>query len=185
MRAQIQAENLKDPDKARELLKGIAERSDSSDPDGPARRLELEQDRLDEAAAVVAQIRGAMEGGRDRRHPRRPDRPEARQDGRGHRALQRGPRRRTPTTRSSSTGRPSSTAAPASVAEATRALEEIVRDKPVKEVDTGTTLLVRGPVGAGRPLAPDPRLRRRDPAVRGAQAEQPDRHALPRATAGS
>ena len=58
LRAQIQAENLKDLNKARELLRGIAERSDSSDPMIQLAGLEMEQDRLDEAAAVVAKIRG-------------------------------------------------------------------------------------------------------------------------------
>ena len=139
MRAQIQAETLKDPDQARALLEGIAERSDNSAPLVQLAGLELERNRLDEAAAVIAKIRARWKEAADRRRPRRPARAQARQDGRGHRALRRRAARRTRTTRSSSTGRPSSTAGPARSPRRPARLEDIVRDKPVKEVDAGTT----------------------------------------------
>ena len=57
MRAQIQAENLKNLDRARSLLAGIAERSDNSAPLVQLAGLELDRNRLDEAAAVIAKIR--------------------------------------------------------------------------------------------------------------------------------
>ena len=41
------------------------------------------------------------------------------------------------------------------VAEAAKALEAIVRDKPVKEVDPGTSLLSAAQSALAKPLAPD------------------------------
>ncbi len=91
MRAQIQAENLKAPDRARELLKGIADRSDSSAPAGPARRARAGSRPARRGRGRRRPDPGALEGIRHRRRARRPARAEARQDGRGRRALQRRP----------------------------------------------------------------------------------------------
>src|SRR5262249_58272464 len=57
MRAQIRADSLEDTAKARELLQAVADRSDSSAPVVQLAGLELDQNRLHAAAALVAKIR--------------------------------------------------------------------------------------------------------------------------------
>ena len=141
MRAQIQAESLKNVDQARSLLA-------RDRPSGPRTPPRWSSSPGSSSSGTARRGRSrhrqdplAMEGGRDQRRARRPARAEAR----------------------SARPRPSSTSTPrlkkdpdnkivqywkaqldgrtGAVAEATRSLEAIVRNKPVKEVDTGTTLL--------------------------------------------
>ncbi len=57
MRAQIQADSLKNDQEARALLQGIADRTESSAPLVQLAGLELERSQLDAAAAVIAKIR--------------------------------------------------------------------------------------------------------------------------------
>jgi tetratricopeptide (TPR) repeat protein len=140
MRAQIQAESLKDAAKARELLRGIAETSDSSAPLVQLAGLEIDQNRLDDAAAVVAKIRERW------KEAAAADVLDAQI------ALRRGKvtdaadhfdtaLKKDPENKIVQFWKAQLDARTGSVEEATRALEAIVRDRPVKEVDPGTTLL--------------------------------------------
>ena len=138
MRAQIQADLSRSPEKARELLHGVADRTDSSAP-GQLAGLEIDRNRL--MTLQPSSPRSApLEGGRDRRRARRADRPETRQapDAVEHfdTALKKDPDNKIiQFWKAQLDGRRGA------VTEAARALEAIVRNKPVKEVDPGTTLL--------------------------------------------
>ena len=158
MRAQIQAENLKAPDRARELLEGLAERSDNSAPLVQLAVLELDRNRLDEAAAVIARIRARW---KDAATVDVLDAQLALKRGKMGEAIDHFnvALKKDPENKIVQYWKAQLDGRTGSVAEAARALEDIVRDKPVKEVELGTSLLSRGAVGPGRPLAPGPRLR--------------------------
>ncbi len=140
LRAQIQSEELKNLDKARELLRGIADRSDSSEPLVQLASLELDQDRLDEAATVVAQIRTRW---KEAAVSDIIDAQIAIKRGKAGEALEHFNEalKKDPENKIVQLQKAQLVGRNGSVAEATQALEEIVRDKPVKEVDTGITLL--------------------------------------------
>ena len=57
MRAQLQADSLKNDQEARSLLQGIADRTESSAPLVQLAGLELDRNQLDAAEAVIAKIR--------------------------------------------------------------------------------------------------------------------------------
>jgi tetratricopeptide (TPR) repeat protein len=140
LRAQIQAEELKNLDKARELLRGIADRSDSSDPWVQLASLELEHNRLDEAATIVAQIRTRW---REAAVSDILDAQIAIKQGKLGEALEHFNEalKKDPENKIVQLWKAQLDGRTGAVAEAAKALEDIVRDKPVKEVDTGTTLL--------------------------------------------
>jgi tetratricopeptide (TPR) repeat protein len=140
MRAQIQAESLKQPDRARQLLGAIADRSDTSAPLVQLAGLELDANRLDAAAAVVARIRARW------KEAAAADVLEAQI------ALKRGrladaaahfqtALKKDPDNKVVQFWKAQLDGRIGAVGEAARALEDIVRDRPVKEVDPGTTLL--------------------------------------------
>ncbi len=140
LRAQIQAEELKDLDKARELLRGIADRSDSSEPWVQLAALELELNRIDEAATIAAQIRARW---KEAAVADIIDAQIAFKRGKNGEALEHFNEalKKDPENKVVQFWKAQLDGRTGAVAEAARALEEIVRDKPVKEVDTGTTLL--------------------------------------------
>jgi tetratricopeptide (TPR) repeat protein len=140
LRAQIQAEGLKDLNKARAILRGIAERSESSDPMIQLASLELEQNRLDEAAAIVATIRGRW---KEAAAADILDAQIAIKRGKIGDALEHFNMalKKDPDNKMVQFWKAQLDGRTGAVAEATKALEQIVRDKPVKEVDTGTSLL--------------------------------------------
>ena len=141
MRAQLQAESLKNDDEARSLLQGVADRTESSAPLVQLAGLELERNQLDAAEAVIAKIRArwkesatsdvlAAQLELKRGHP-------AEAINHFDSALKKDPNNKIvqywKAQLDGQTG---------SVGEATKTLEAIIRDKPVKELDPGTTLLV-------------------------------------------
>jgi predicted Zn-dependent protease len=140
LRAQIQADDLKAPDRARALLEGIAERSDNSAPMVQLAVLELDLGRLDEAAAVVARIRARW---KDSATVDILDAQVALKRGRANEAIEHfnTALRKDPDNKVVQYWKAQLDGRSGSVAEAARALEDIVRDKPVKEVEAGTTLL--------------------------------------------
>jgi tetratricopeptide (TPR) repeat protein len=140
MRAQIQAENLKAPDRARALLESIAERSDTSAPMVQLAVLELDRGRLEEAAAVVARIRARW---KDSATVDVLDAQLALKRGKVNEAIEHfnTALRKDPDNKVVQYWKAKLDGSSGSVAEAARALEDIVRDKPVKEVEAGTTLM--------------------------------------------
>jgi cellulose synthase operon protein C len=140
LRAQIQSDRLKDPAKARELLRGIAERSHSSDPLVQLANLELEQNRLDEAAAIVAKIRDRW---KEAAAADIVDAQIAIKRGKLADALEHFNMalKKDPDNKMVRYWKAQLDGRTGALSEATKALEQIVRDKPVKEVDTGTSLL--------------------------------------------
>ncbi len=140
LRAQIQAEGLKNLDKARELLKGLAERSDSSDPMIQLAGFELEQNRLEEAAAIVAKIRARW---KEAAAADIIDAQIAIKRGKMGEALEffTAALKKDPDNKVVQYWKAQLDGRSGAVAEAARAFEDIVRDKPVKEVETGRSLL--------------------------------------------
>jgi cellulose synthase operon protein C len=140
MRAALQAESLKNPDKARVLLNSIADRVDYSDPLVQLAALELEQNQLDAAAAVIARIRLRWS------EAATSDVLEAQL------ALKRGNAadaishfetalKKDPDNKIVQYWKAQLDSRNGAVEEATRSFEAIVRNKPLKEVDPGTTLM--------------------------------------------
>jgi len=140
MRAQLQAESLKNPQQARVLLNSVADRIDYSDPLVQLAALEMEQNQLDAAAAVIARIRSRW------REAATSDVLEAQL------ALKRGNAseavghfdaalKKDPDNKIVQFWKAQLDSRNGAVGEATKSLEAIVRNKPVKEVDPGTTLM--------------------------------------------
>ncbi len=140
LRAQIQAERLKDTDKARELLRAAAERSQSSDPMVQLAALELENNRLDEAATIVARIRDRW---KEAAVSDILDAQIAIKRGKLAEALEhfKTALKKDPDDKMVQYWKAQLEGRTGAVAEAAKSLEQIVRDRPVKEVDTGTSLL--------------------------------------------
>jgi tetratricopeptide (TPR) repeat protein len=139
-RAQIQAEVLKNPEKARELLRGIAEGTDSSTPLVQLAGLELDQNHLDDAAAVVAKIRARW---KEAAAADVLDAQIALKRGKFTEAAEHfeAALKKDPDNKIVQFWKAQLDGRTGMVAEAARTLEAIVRNKPVKEVDPGTTLL--------------------------------------------
>ncbi len=140
LRAQIQGDSLKNLDRARELLRGIADRSDSSEPMVQLAGIELEQNRLDEAASIAAKIRGRW---KEAAAADIVDAQIAVKRGKLGEALEHFnvALKKDPDDKRVQYWKAQLDGRTGAVAEATKALEQIVRDRPVKEVDTGTSLL--------------------------------------------
>ncbi len=140
MCAQIQAEQLKNVAKAKQLLLEIADKTESSAPLVQLAGLELDSNQLDAAEAVIAKIRSRWKEA-------------ATADVLGaDLALKRGcaaeaiehfdaALKKDPDNKIVQFWKAQLDGQTGSVAEATRSLEAIVRDKPIKEVDSGTTLM--------------------------------------------
>ena len=140
MRAQIQAEQLKNLAKARELLLGIADKTENSAPLVQLAGLELDSNQLDAAEEVIAKIRSRW------KEAATSDVLEAQL------ALKRGHAaeaiehfdaalKKDPDNKIVQFWKAQLDGQTGSVAEATQSLEAIVREKPIKEVDSGTTLM--------------------------------------------
>jgi cellulose synthase operon protein C len=140
MRAQLLAgESLNRPDEARKVLTELAERSESSSPMVQLALFEMEHN-LDAAAAVVAKIKARWKEGatgdvlEGQLALKRQDVPGA--VAHFTEALKKDPDNKiVQFWKAQLDGRTGA------VAEASKALEDIVRDRPSKEVDTGVTLL--------------------------------------------
>jgi tetratricopeptide (TPR) repeat protein len=140
MRAQILAESLSNDEKARTLLDLAAARGETSAPLVQLADLELKRNRLDAAAAVIAKIRARW------KEAATSDVLEAQL------ALKRGQTsqaikhfdaalKKDPDNKIVQYWKAQLDGQSGSVAEAAKSLEAIVRDRPVKELDEGTTLL--------------------------------------------
>jgi cellulose synthase operon protein C len=140
MRAQLQVESLNNPEQARVLLNSVADRVDYSDPLVQLAALEMEQNQFDKAEAVIARIRSRW------REAATSDVLEAQL------ALKRGNAseavghfdtalKKDPDNKIVQFWKAQLDSRNGAVGEATKSLEAIVRNKPVKEVDPGTTLM--------------------------------------------
>ncbi|HKM54006.1 MAG TPA: tetratricopeptide repeat protein, partial [Isosphaeraceae bacterium] len=140
MRAQILADALHKPAQARELLVAISQRSDSSMPLVQLAHLEMQQDNLDAAATTIATIRkrwgeastgdildGQLALKRKNASAALAYFNEALKKDPGDKVVQLWKAQL-----DSQTG---------SVSQATRSLEDLIKNKPSKEVDTGVTLM--------------------------------------------
>lgn len=140
MRAQILADSLNRPDDAGKLLTEIGDRTDNSAPLVQLAQLEMSRDNLEAAAAVIAKIRGRwreastgdiLDG---QLALKRGEIPAA--IGHFDAALKKDPENKVVQFwKAQLDGRTGATS------EAAEALERIVRDGPVKEVDAGVTLM--------------------------------------------
>jgi tetratricopeptide (TPR) repeat protein len=140
MRAQILTESLKKPDQAREVLTSIADRTDNSAPLVQLAALEMEQNRLDAASAVIAKVRTRW------KEAATSDVLEAQL------ALKRGQTalaiehfddalKKDPDNKIVRFWKAQLDGRSGAVAEAAKSLEAIIRNKPMKEVEQGTPLL--------------------------------------------
>ncbi len=140
MRAQIQAESLKNLEQARSLLCPIADKTENSAPLVQLAGLELERNELDAAEDVIAKIRSRW------KEAATSDVLEAQL------ALKRGQTakaidhfdaalKKDPDNKIVQYWKAQLDGQTGAVAEATKSLEAIVRNKPIKEVDPGTTLM--------------------------------------------
>ncbi len=140
MRAQLQVDSFKQPERARELLLGIADRTEDSRPLVQLFGMELDGNRLDLAAAVIARIRARW------KESSTGDVLDAQLAlKRGNTALAVGyfdaALKKDPDNKMVQFWKAQLDGRTGAVAEATRSLETLVKDKPVKEVDTGLTLM--------------------------------------------
>ena len=140
MRAQILNDSLDRPDDARKLLTELGERSESSAPWVQLAQLELTRNNLDAAAAVVAKVRGRWKEAATgdildgQLALAKKDVPAA--VAHFDEALKKDPENKIVAFwKAQLDGRTGS------VAEASKALEAIVRDRPTKEVQAGVTLM--------------------------------------------
>jgi len=140
IRAQLQVDSFKQPDRARELLLAIAEKTENSGPLVQLFGLEVDRNRLDQAAAVVAKVRARW------KESSTGDVLDAQL------ALKKGniadavgyfdvALKKDPDNKIVQFWKAQLEGRTGAVAEATRSLESLVKDKPVKEVDTGVTLM--------------------------------------------
>ncbi|WP_165245965.1 tetratricopeptide repeat protein [Paludisphaera soli] len=140
MRAQILNDSLDRPDDARKVLAELGERTESSAPWVQLAQLEMARNNLEGAAAVVAKVRSRWKEGATG------DILE------GQLALKRGEvpaaiahfdeaLKKDPENKIVAFWKAQLDGRSGSVAEAAKALEDIVRDRPSKEVETGVTLM--------------------------------------------
>ncbi len=140
MRAQLQSDSLKNDQEARSLLQGIADRTESSAPLVQLAGLELDRNQLDAAEAVIAKIRTRW------KESATGDVLSAQLElKRGHttEALEHfdAALKKDPNNKIVQYWKAQLDGQTGSVTEAARTLEAIVRDKPIKELDPGTSLL--------------------------------------------
>ncbi len=140
MRAQIQAESLHNMEQARSLLLASAEKTDNSAPLVQLAGLELDANRLEAAQAVIAKVRSRW------KEAAAGDVLDAQL------ALKRGnvekaieffdvALKKDPDNKIVQLYKAQLDGQTGAVTEATKSLEAIVKNKPIKEVDTGTTLM--------------------------------------------
>ena len=140
MRAQIQAESLKNFDQARALLLSIGENTENSAPLVQLAGLELERNQLEAAENVIAKIRSRW---KEAATADVLDAQLALKRGRPAEAIEHfdAALRKDPENKIVQYWKAQLDGQNGAVAEATRSLEAIVKNKPIKEVDTGTTLM--------------------------------------------
>jgi cellulose synthase operon protein C len=140
LRAQIQVDALKNADQARSLLSGIADKTESSAPLVQLAGMELDSNQLDKAEAAIAKIRARW------KEAATADVLEAQlalKRGRAGEAVEHfdAALKKDPNNKIVQFWKAQLDSRTGSVSEAAKTLEAIVRDKPVKELDTGITLL--------------------------------------------
>lgn len=140
MRAQVLNDQLDRPADARKLLAELGERCDTSAPWVQLAQLEMGRDELEAAAAVVAKVRGRWQEGavgdilEGQLALKKKDVPAA--VAAFDAALKKDPENKIVAFwKAQLDGRTGS------VAEASKALEDIVRERPTKEVESGVTLM--------------------------------------------
>ena len=140
MRAQIQAESLKNFEQARSLLLAIGENTENSAPLVQLAGLELERNQLDAAENVIAKIRSRW---KEAATADVLDAQLALKRGRPAEAIEHfdAALRKDPENKIVQYWKAQLDGQNGAVAEATKSLEAIVKNKPIKEVDAGTTLM--------------------------------------------
>ena len=140
MRAQIQAESLKNIEQARSLLLSIGENTENSGPLVQLAGLELERNQLDAAETVIAKIRSRW---KEAATGDVLDAQLALKRGRPAEAIEHfdAALRKDPENKIVQYWKAQLDGQNGAVAEATKSLEAIVKNKPIKELDTGTTLM--------------------------------------------
>jgi cellulose synthase operon protein C len=140
MRAQIQAESLKNFEQARSLLLSIGENTENSAPLVQLAGLELERNQLDAAENVIAKIRTRW---KEAATGDVLDAQLSLKRGRPAEAIEHfdAALRKDPENKIVQYWKAQLDGQNGAVAEATKSLEAIVKNKPIKEVDTGTTLM--------------------------------------------
>jgi tetratricopeptide (TPR) repeat protein len=140
MRAQVLDDALKRPKEACEILRAVAERCDNSSPLVQLAQIEMEQDDLEAAAATIGKIQARwkeastgdiLEG---QLALKRGSVPEARE----HFAVA---LKKDPENKIIQFWKAQLDSRTGSVKEAAQALEDLVKNRPSKEVDTGVTLM--------------------------------------------
>jgi predicted Zn-dependent protease len=140
MRAQILADSLKRPKEARELLLSLSERCDNSSPLVQVAQIDMEQNDLDAAAATIARIR------------KRWSEASAGDILEGQLALKRNnvaaalehfneALKKDPENKIVQFWKAQLDSQTGSVSQATKALEDLVKNRPSKEIDSGVTLM--------------------------------------------
>jgi tetratricopeptide (TPR) repeat protein len=140
MRAQLLVDSLKNVEQARAILAAIADKTESSAPLVQLAGLELERNNLAAAEAVIAKIRTRW------KEAATSDVLEAQlalKRGQGARAIEHfdAALKKDPDNKIVQLYKAQLDAQNGAVAEATKSLEAIVKNKPLKEVDPGTTLM--------------------------------------------
>ncbi len=140
MRAQLQAESLKNPDQARALLNSVADRVENSEPLVQLAALEMEQNRLDAAAAVIAKIRSRW---KEAATSDVLDAQVALKRGHVSEAIDHfdAALKKDPDNKIVQFWKAQLDSRNGALVEAAKSLEAIVQNKPIKEVDPGTTLM--------------------------------------------
>jgi predicted Zn-dependent protease len=140
MRAEIQADSLKNVDQARSLLLAVADKTENSAPLVQLAGLELEQNNLPAAEAVIAKIRSRW---KEAAASDVLDAQLALKRGQVARAIESfdAALRKDPDNKIVQLYKAQLDGQTGAVAEATRSLEAIVKNRPTKEVDPGTTLM--------------------------------------------
>jgi tetratricopeptide (TPR) repeat protein len=140
MRAQILADSLKRPKDARTILRALADRSDNSTPLVQLAQIEMEQNDLEAAAATIAKVRSrwkeaatgdVLDG---QLALKRSNIPVALQH--FNEAL-----RKDPDNKIVQFWKAQLDSRTGSISEASKAFEDLVKNSPTKEVDTGVTLM--------------------------------------------
>ena len=140
MRAEIQSESLKNVEQARSLLLSIAEKTENSAPLLQLAGLELERNKLEAAEAVIAKIRARW---KEAAASDVLDAQLALKRGQVAKAIEHfdAALKKDPDNKIVQLYKAQLDGQTGAVAEATRSLEAIVKNKPLKEVDPGTTLM--------------------------------------------
>ena len=170
MRAQILADPLKRPKDARAILANLAERSDNSSPLVQLAQLELDADDLESARVTIAKIQSRW---KEAAIGEILDGQLALKRGNMAAALEHfnGALKRDPDNKIVQFWKAQLDSRTGSVPEAAKALEELVKNRPTKEVDTGVSLMSAAQSALANLSLQTGNLRRRHSPLRRAETK--------------